>query len=178
MDELWGRYGRRADEEPEQEPEIAWPMENFERLSSQEQARGYQAEFEEEAVEYSKVPVAVKKSVEEHLPGASGYDAVRLQLGEVVLYNVVAHRGRTGLGITVSQNGDIVETEKDVPPSRVPKAVRAALNAYYPQVEFSSAGIVVMQFYEFEYEGEGGERRIVQIDAAGRILQDVDEADS
>jgi hypothetical protein len=130
--------------------------------------------FEEEAVPYSSLSTAVRKSVEEHLPGASRHDAVKMQLGEVVLYHVVAERGRTGLAVTVSKAGDLVELERDVTPTRVPKAVKEALAAYYPNSIFTSAGMVTMHFYEIEYEDENGPR-VVQIDASGRILQDVDE---
>src|ERR1051325_5366115 len=104
MDELRRLQARRADEDPEESAEVSWPMENFERAAvSKDESARYQPDFEEEPVDYSALPAAVKKSVEEHLPGASGFDAVKLQLGEVILYNVVAHRGRTGLGITVSK---------------------------------------------------------------------------
>jgi hypothetical protein len=133
--------------------------------------------FEEEAVPYADLPAPVRKSVEEHLPGASRHDAVKMQLGEVVLYHVVAERGRTGLAVTVSKAGEVVELERDVPPARVPKAVKEALAAYYPKAIFTSAGMVTMHFYEFEYEDENGPR-VVQIDASGRILQDVDEANA
>lgn len=134
--------------------------------------------IEEEPLPYNSLPAAVRKSIEEHLPGASRHDAVRMQLGEVTLFHVVAQRGRTGLAITVSKAGDLVEVERDIAPSRLPKAVKEALAAYYPDVHFTTAGTITMHFYEFEYEDERNNPRVVQIDASGRVLQDVDEANA
>ncbi|MGI8908772.1 MAG: hypothetical protein ACR2IE_20050 [Candidatus Sumerlaeaceae bacterium] len=172
MSNFFPRQARRADDEPDLAPD-KWPV-------TQTDARppppdSGEMPIEEEPIAYSSLSTAIKKSVEEHLPGASGHDAVRMQLGEVVLYHIVAQRGRTGLAITVSPAGEVIELERDVAPSRVPKAVKQALAAYYPNTFFSSAGVITMHFYEFEYEDDQHNRRVVQIDASGRVLQDVDE---
>lgn len=174
MDDVYSRLARRADEESLFEAEPA----DKPRAKDSGKEPAEQPDMEEEPIEFDKLPAAVKKSVEEHMPGASGFDAVRLQLGEVELYNVVAHRSRTGLGITVAASGELVEMERDIAPSRVPKAVKTTLAGYYPDAVFTSAGSVTIHFYEFEYEDDDGNARVVQVDAGGRILQDVEEADA
>ena len=179
MEEFYSRNARRADDEIAGD-EGALPRKGARAGGSEPggiPTGGVFADLpiEEEPMPYASLPMAVRKSVEEHLPGASRHDAVRMQMGEVVLYHVVAVRSRTGLAVTVSPSGDLVELERDVAPSRVPKAVKEALAAYYPHVQFSGAGMVTMHFYEFEYEDDNNVHRVVQVDASGRILQDVDE---
>jgi hypothetical protein len=176
MEDFHSCKAKRADDEPIYSDSSKSAREARARKTAEDSLED--STVEEEPIDYDALPAAVRRCVEEHLPGAKGFDAVQMQLGEATIYNVVARRGRTGLAITVSPTGELIETQKDIAPSRLPKAVRSSLLAYYPEVQFLSASIVNVYFYEFEYTDEHRGVRLVQLDASGRILQDVDEAEA
>ncbi len=133
------------------------------------------APFIEEPVPFDSLPKAAREAVVDHCPGAGGFDAVRLTQGDQVCFNVVARRGRIEMSVTVSPAGDVMEFEVDVSPSRLPKAVRATLEREFDGTSFDRIGAVTMHFFELQYEDADGFRRILQMDASGKVLADLDD---
>lgn len=131
--------------------------------------------YQEEPVPFDSLPKAAREAVLEQCPGAGGFDAVRLTQGEATCYNVLARRGRIEMSVTVSEAGEVIEFELDVSPSRLPKTVRATLEREYDGVEFDRISAVTMHFFELQYEGRHGERRVLQIDASGKVLADLED---
>lgn len=131
--------------------------------------------YQEEPVDFKDLPKAAREAVAQHCPGAGHFDAVRLTDGDVVAYNVLARRGRVGMSVTVSAAGELMEHEVDVSPSRLPKSVRETLTRDYDGIDFDRLGSVAMHFFEMQYEDADGVRRVVQIDAAGKVLADFED---
>lgn len=179
-DVAWGgaRWGRRADEEPEdlEIPEAPWgrPSRSWPGGEPGEDD-GEELDIVEEAVPFDKLPKAVREAVVEQCPGAGGFDPIKLTYGSYLCYNVMARRGRVAMSVTVSPQGEIMEFEVEVSPSRLPRAVRTALESRFSGLDFSRLCSVTMHFFEMQYEDEQGNRRIVQLDATGKVLADFED---
>ncbi len=177
------RSARRADDDPEDLDMSGrpWPRGRGWPPGSpgggddagQEAAAGLP--FIEEPVPFGSLPKAAREAVVDHCPGAGGFDAVRLTQGEQVCFNVLARRGRVEMSVTVSPAGDVMEFEVDVAPSRLPKTVRATLEREFDGIPFDRIGAVTMHFFELQYEDSDGIRRILQMDASGKVLADLED---
>lgn len=168
------KRARRADEDPD-ENELAWQRPDS--LPDFDETSPPNAEdLEEEPVNLDELPANIRQSIEEHMVGVSSMDVVRMtSAGITWYYNAIGRRGKTAVGLTISFHGEVVEQERQVSASRLPKAVRETLKLVPEEILIDPPTQVTLHFYEMGYTTPEGERRVLQIDPAGRLLQDVPE---
>ncbi|HZW30293.1 MAG TPA: PepSY-like domain-containing protein [Isosphaeraceae bacterium] len=89
----------------------------------------------EEEVPVDKLPAAVKKAIKAKFPKAEIEEATREVEDGTTTYEVKLEVNDRSIDIALKANGTILEVEKEIPFSKLPKAVKKALAARYPQAK-------------------------------------------
>src|SRR6266850_1307221 len=88
----------------------------------------------EEKVPLDKLPKEVVKAVTSKFPKAKMESAVKSTTDGKTKYEVTLKAGKFGIDVTVTSEGKIVQVEKEMAFTDLPKPVAAAFSAKYPKV--------------------------------------------
>src|SRR6266850_3893654 len=88
----------------------------------------------EEKVPLDKLPKEVVKAVTTKFPKAKMESAVKATADGKTSYEVTLKSGKFGIDVTVTSEGKIVQIEKEMAFTDLPKPVAAAFSAKYPKV--------------------------------------------
>src|SRR5437879_4588867 len=89
----------------------------------------------EDKVPLDKLPKAVVKAVTTKFPKGKMESAVKATADGKTSYEVTLKAGKFGIDVTVTSEGKIVQVEKEMPFTDLPKPVADAFNAKYPNVK-------------------------------------------
>jgi hypothetical protein len=94
---------------------------------------------DEEKIPVEKLPAAVKKAVHKKFPEARIRGAAReVEDGETTYEVELTVEGRA-VDVAMNAEGEILEIEKEIPVSRLPRAVKKRLEAKYPGARIEKA---------------------------------------
>ncbi len=126
-----------------------------------------QADDEKESeVALDKVPKAVLKAVEEEFEGAKIKAAVKGEDDGETFYEVeITHDGKS-IDVTLDDEGEIEEVEKEVAVGDLPKEVTAAIEKKYPGAKLKEAEQVT-EFGDDEEDDDDGSEKAKSDDKKG-----------
>ncbi len=129
---------------------------------------------DEEKISIEKLPAAVKKAVKKKFPEAAIRAASKEVEDDVTTYEVELKVEGRSVNMALKADGTILEIEKEVPVSELPKAVRKKLAARYPGAKIEKAEEIT--------KGEDGPVRYevaikaeVVLTAKGKIVRAAEE---
>jgi Putative beta-lactamase-inhibitor-like, PepSY-like len=132
------------------------------------------AHGDEEKISAEKLPAAVKKAVKKKFPEARIRGASKEVEDDVTTYEVELKVEGRSVDMAFKADGTILEIEKEVPVSELPKAVRKKLAARYPGAKIERAEEII--------KGEDGPVRYevaikaeVVLTAKGKIVKAEEE---
>jgi hypothetical protein len=102
----------------------------------------------EEEISVKKLPKAVLKAVKEKFPKAEIIGAAKEVEGGKTTYEVLLKAKGRGIDVAMKADGTILEIEKEVSVDELPKAVKKALSAKYPNAKIAKVEVLT--------KGEGG----------------------
>jgi uncharacterized membrane protein YkoI len=132
------------------------------------------ARADEEKVPLDKVPAAVLKAVKGKFPGAEIKQAEKEVEEGKTIYEIGLKEDGRNIDVSATEDGTIVEIEKEVAAKDLPRAVADAVKAKYPKGTIKKAEEVA-KGEKTTYEvivAEGSKSREVVLDRAGKILED------
>lgn len=134
-------------------------------------------ESDEETIELSKAPEAVRAAALK-LVGSAGEKSIKKVIKEedddIATYEIEFTADGVDCSAVLSQAGDLMETEKSVNVSTLPRAAMDAIKKEFPSAAVAGINHVQKFYYEVEVT-IGGKRREIKVDASGEI-EDHDEA--
>ncbi|MCZ6787838.1 MAG: hypothetical protein O7E54_11820 [Planctomycetota bacterium] len=132
---------------------------------------GYEAE-----ITLKEAPPAVQSTIRRVTNGAAIEEIERETRRGLTTYEVEYRKGKWVNSMTLSSSGDVIELEERVAASKLPKAVRDAIEKRYPGAKIIAAQVVTT--YEYEVLLESGKKRHgLELLASGEIEEDDDEDD-
>jgi len=128
---------------------------------------------EEKEMSLDEVPAAVRSAIETYAAGGKIEEVCRETEGEAVVYEAEVERDSVEYGITVSAEGEILETETEITLEDVPAGVKTTLESFGRVGEVEDilkeeeGGKVT---YEAEVEMEGAKLEL-SLSSAGVVLE-------
>ncbi len=89
----------------------------------------------EEKVAFDKLPAKVKKTIKQKFPKAEIEGASKEVEDGTTTYEVELEINDRSVDVTLKADGTILEIEREVPVTKLPKAVKKALAARYPEAK-------------------------------------------
>jgi hypothetical protein len=128
----------------------------------------------EEKVPLDRVPPAVVKAVKAKFPNASLKQAEKEVEGGKTIYEIGLEDAGSRVDVSLQEDGTVLEVEKEVRASALPKPVSDAVKRKYPAGTVKKAEEVTKGDTEtFEVVvAVGDKRREVVVDPAGKIVED------
>ena len=143
---------------------LAWP----------EQGEG---DSEREArIALTDAPKAVQEAALKVTDAASITEVDKVTVAGIAVYDVEYKRDGLKHSITFAAAGDVIEREDGIDASKLPAAVRGALQKKFKGAEIVRAESITLHSYEVTMMVEG-KRRKVELFASGHIEDDDDEDD-
>jgi len=134
---------------------------------------------DEDKITREQLPRAVVKSVESKFPQGKIKEATKETEEGKTTYEVDLQVDDQKVEVKLGENGTILEIEKEIPVSRVPKAVSDAVKAKYADAEFKEAEEVLegeTTTFEIVISSDGAMREL-KLAVDGKILEDEVEDD-
>ena len=132
------------------------------------------ARADEEKVPLDKVPPAVTKAVKAKFPNGTLKQAEKEVEDGKTVYEIGLEDGGRKLDVSVNEQGTILAIEKQIAESELPKPVKDAVKAKYPNATIKKAEEITKDTTKsFEVIlAVGDKQREVVLDPAGKILED------
>jgi uncharacterized membrane protein YkoI len=136
------------------------------------------AQADEEKVPLDKVPKAVVEAVKTRFPDAKLESAEKETKDDKTVYEIAIKNKNQKIEVTLTADGKIVEIEKQIAASDLPKTVSETLAAKYPKADFKVIEEVIkvkdgkekLEYYEVHLVTAQGAAVEVQVTANGKIL--------
>ncbi|WP_020471925.1 PepSY-like domain-containing protein [Zavarzinella formosa] len=128
---------------------------------------------DEEKVAVKDLPKAIVDAVKAKFPKAELVSGEKEKEDGKTVYEVKIKDGKTELEIKLTEEGKIVELEKEIAVKDLPKAVAEAVEAKYPKATVKEAEEVTKgekTVYEVTVKTADGKTLEVALDPAGKIL--------
>lgn len=135
---------------------------------------GEEHEEEEEKVSLTDLPPAVKQTVEKYFGDVKEMEIKKETEHGFVIYEIEAEKDGVEQSIEVTPSGVIVESEKEVALTSLPKEIITAVRSKYPSAEVKKASSVQKWFYEVEIS-LNGKRIEVSVTPTGKIVKSHEE---
>jgi uncharacterized membrane protein YkoI len=132
------------------------------------------ARADEEKVALEKVPAAAMKAVKDKFPAAEIRQAEKEVEEGKTIYEIGLKDHGQNIDVSLTEDGTILEIEKEITAEDLPHAVADAVKAKYPKGTIKKAEEVSKgetRAYEV-IVAEGSKSREVVLDRAGKILED------
>jgi len=132
----------------------------------------------EEKTPLDKLPKAVVQAVTSKFPKAMMDSAVKATADGKTSYEVTLKAGKFGIDVTVTSEGKIVQVEREMAITDLPKPVADAFHATYPKVkvkrieELSKEDRIIS--YELLIETPANKTLEAYFDPQGKFLQEKD----
>jgi hypothetical protein len=127
----------------------------------------------EQKIDFKDVPQAVKDTVGKNL-GAGGPFKASLEMeDEKKVYEIETEKDGMTSSINVTEDGTLLEIEKQIPASELPKGVLSELEEECPNAKIQK--ITVVQKFSFEVEISVNKVKEVKISPTGKIEKDKGE---
>ncbi|MCC6695938.1 MAG: PepSY-like domain-containing protein [Candidatus Hydrogenedentes bacterium] len=130
-------------------------------------------EESEQAVPWDQLPKPVQDGLRAILGTVVPEKVTREDEEGLTEYEAEFTENGTEHSITISENGDVLESEEEIAPSALPAAVVEQLASIAPNAEIKEAELVTVTFYEVELKAHGKTREL-RILANGQRLDDDD----
>jgi hypothetical protein len=102
-----------------------------------------EARADEEKVSFDKLPAAVKKAIKRKFPKAEIEGASREVEDGTTTYEVELEIKDRSVDVTLKADGTILEIERETPVDKLPKVVKKALAARYPEAKIEKVEEVI-----------------------------------
>ena len=125
-------------------------------------------EEDAQVVTMDAAPAAVREAFAQLAPAASVTKVERLTDEGAARYEIEFMADGTAQSATLSDDGHVIELERELPADKLPAAVRAALGHDFPGATVSKAESVQLSYYEVQVTS-GGKKHEVKVYATGDI---------
>ncbi|MBI2434371.1 MAG: PepSY-like domain-containing protein [Candidatus Hydrogenedentes bacterium] len=135
---------------------------------------GEEDDAEETAIAWDQLPKAVQDGLTATLAGKTPGKVTREVEGGMPIFEAEYEAGGAVQSVEVTENGDVVETEKAIPVSALPAAVAARLQRVAPTATVEEASLVTVTLYEVTLK-DGEKRREIVLLANGHPVDDEED---
>jgi hypothetical protein len=139
---------------------------------------------EEEKVPLDKLPKAVTEAVKKRFPDATLVSAEKEIEDNKTVYEVAIKNKEQKIEVTATEDGTIVEVEKEIDAKDLPKAVTETLEKKYPKATIKKAEEIVKvkdgkdqpAYYEMLVITADKKKLEVSISAEGKVMEEEDKS--
>jgi uncharacterized membrane protein YkoI len=138
------------------------------------------ADGHEEKIEMSKVPAPVQAAARKFLPKLDACTAaLEKEKGETFYEIQGKGEGSMNLAVLMTESGQVVEVEREVPAERLPAAARAEIEKRVPGGTVAKVEDLEKHSFEVQVVGVDGKKTEVQLSVTGRARgrEDDEEGD-
>jgi uncharacterized membrane protein YkoI len=127
------------------------------------------ADGHEEKIEMSKVPAAVQSAAKKYLPSLDACKAA-LERERGDTYYEIQGKGEGAMNVAVllTESGQLVEVEREVPAERLPAAARAEIEKRSPGATVARVEDLEKHSFEIQIVGKDGKKSEMQVSVTGR----------
>ena len=139
---------------------------------------GLTARAQEEKIALDKLPPRVLAAVKEKFKDAELISASKEVEGGKTLYEVQLKLKGQAMDVTATEDGTIIEVEKEITARDLPKAVTEALEAKYPKATYRKVEEISKEgktLYEVLLDTADRKSWEVVLDPAGKIIETEDK---
>jgi uncharacterized membrane protein YkoI len=141
------------------------------------------ARADEEKVPLDKVPKAVMDAVKARFPDAKVLAAEKEKEGGKTVFEIGIEHKEQKIEVTLTEDGTIIEIEKQIAARDMPKAVSDALEGKYPKATYKMIEEVIkvkggkekLEYYEVLLVTAEGQRFEVGVAPDGKIVKTEDK---
>jgi len=127
----------------------------------------------EQNIDFKDVPQAVKDAVGKNLGGNGPFKASLEMEDEKKVYEIETEKDGMTSSINVTEDGTLLEIEKQIPASELPKGVLSELEEECPNAKIQK--ITVVQKFSYEVEISVNKVKEIKISPTGKIEKDKGE---
>jgi len=127
----------------------------------------------EQTIDFKDVPQAVKDAVGKNLGGNGPFKASLEMKDEKKVYEIETEKDGMTSSINVTEDGTVLEIEKQIPASELPKGVLSELEEECPNAKIQK--ITVVQKFSYEVEISVNKVKEIKISPTGKIEKDKGE---
>jgi hypothetical protein len=139
---------------------------------------------DEEKVPLDKLPKAVTEAVKKRFPDAELQSAEKEKEGDKTVFEVGIKNKGQKIDVTVTEDGKVVEIEKEIEAKSLPKAVSETLEKKYPKATYKTIEEVIKvkdgkdepAYYEVLLVTSDNKKLEVSLSADGKVTEEEDKS--
>jgi len=139
---------------------------------------------DEEKVPLDKLPKAVTEAVKKRFPDAELVSAEKEKADDKTVYEVAIKNKDQKIEVTATEDGKIIEIEKEIEAKSLPKAVNETLEKKYPKATYKKIEEITKVkdgkdepvYYEVLLETADKKKLEVSISAEGKVTEEEDKS--
>ncbi len=136
-----------------------------------------ESEESEESVSLTSLPAAVRKAIGDHGGGVMPSEIEREESDGFVYFEAEFKEGDAAHEIKIDEEGRIVEIEKEIPSSDLPRGAMNQIKKSYAGYEIEEVEITTLTHYEIEIEEDGNEFSLLFLENGYQLGNLVEEDD-